>query len=129
MVKHAVSRKGVLLVDSRGQLTASLKGLLERKGFRVETLASSLEALQRVECGDFDVVVCDLADSALSIAAIETELATRCPHLANHCVFLQSPEHEGEEEGPMVCQRPLDPDELIEKISRLTFTATASAHR
>lgn len=128
MAKHAVLRKGVLLVDSRGQLTTALKGLLETKGFRIETLASSLEALQRVECGDFDVVVCDLADSALSIAAIETELASRCPHLANHCLFLQSPEHEGEEEGPMVCQRPLDPDELIEKISRLSSGATASAH-
>jgi len=72
-------------------------------------------------------VVCDLADSALSIAAIQTELESRCPHLAKRCLFLQSPEHEGEEEGPLVCQRPLDSDEVIEKITKLSELAE-SAH-
>jgi DNA-binding NtrC family response regulator len=117
--------KGILLVDSRGQLTAALKVPLEKRGYRVERLASSLEALRRVQCDDLDGVICDLADSSLSMAAFQVELENRCPDIAKRCIFVQSPEHEGEEEGPLVCQRPLDVDEAIEKITRVISLASA----
>jgi DNA-binding NtrC family response regulator len=55
-----VKGKRVLLVDDEVDFTASLRKVLSRRGFEVETASDGLTALARIAKESFDVIVLDV---------------------------------------------------------------------
>src|SRR5512139_2553611 len=56
----------VLVVDDEKAMVLALKGLLTKEGYQVETAGSGAEALERLETGNFHVVITDLSMDGLS---------------------------------------------------------------
>ncbi len=56
----------ILVVDDEKAMVLALKGLLTKEGYQVETAGSGQEALERIETGNFHVVITDLSMDGLS---------------------------------------------------------------
>ena len=56
----------VLVVDDEKAMLLALKGLLTKEGYLVETAGSGEEALQRIEGGDFHLIITDLSMDGVS---------------------------------------------------------------
>jgi len=56
----------VLVVDDEEAMQTALGGLLRKEGYEVETVGSGEEAVERIETGDFHVVVTDLSMTGIS---------------------------------------------------------------
>ncbi len=56
----------VLVVDDEKAMVLALKGVLTKEGYQVETAASGREAIERVETGNFHVVITDLSMDGVS---------------------------------------------------------------
>ncbi len=56
----------VLVVDDEKAMVLALKGVLTKEGYQVETAASGREALERVETGNFHVIITDLSMDGIS---------------------------------------------------------------
>ena len=52
--------KRILVIDDEALVIESLKKLLKKKGYDVSIAKNGLEAMQRVEEGDFDLIVSDI---------------------------------------------------------------------
>jgi DNA-binding NtrC family response regulator len=50
----------ILIVDDEPIVGNRLKNLLEKDGYRIETFTDPILALQRLETGDFDIVISDI---------------------------------------------------------------------
>ena len=53
-------RPNLLVVDDEAGIRESLSSILEDEGYRVESVASAEEALERASVGDFEVVLLDV---------------------------------------------------------------------
>lgn len=53
-------KRRILLVDDELAILLTLKAVLEMSGFEVETAASGGEALQKLDAGDFHMVITDM---------------------------------------------------------------------
>ena len=56
----------VLIVDDEKALLLALKGLLSKEGYQIETAGSGEEAVQRIETGNFHLVITDLSMQGMS---------------------------------------------------------------
>jgi len=56
----------ILIVDDEKALLLALKGLLSKEGYQVETAGSGEEALQRLQTGNFHLVLTDLSMQGIS---------------------------------------------------------------
>ena len=52
--------KRILVIDDEALVIESLKKLLKKKGYDVSIAKNGLEAMQRIEEGDFDLIVSDI---------------------------------------------------------------------
>lgn len=53
-------KKKILVVDDEKIVLLSIKKLLEKEGYRVETSLSAKDALDKIKSGDFSLIVCDI---------------------------------------------------------------------
>jgi two-component system response regulator AtoC/two-component system nitrogen regulation response regulator NtrX len=72
----------ILIVDDEKAMLVALKGLLVKEGYHVETASSGEEAIQRIDTGDFHVVLTDLSMKGIGgmevlkhARAVDTDLA------------------------------------------------------
>jgi two-component system response regulator AtoC/two-component system nitrogen regulation response regulator NtrX len=56
----------VLIVDDEKAMVLALKGLLTKEGYQVETAGGGAEAVDRIETGNFHVVITDLSMDGVS---------------------------------------------------------------
>jgi len=55
----------VLVVDDEKAMVLALRGVLTKEGYQVETASSGKEALERIETGNFHVVITNNGDQAI----------------------------------------------------------------
>ena len=72
----------VLLIDDEGCIRMSVTRVLERAGYRVTSVPSGVEALERVRAESFAAVICDLRMPGLSGIALFDQLQQASPGLA-----------------------------------------------
>jgi CheY-like chemotaxis protein len=53
-------KRRILLVDDELAILLTLKAILEMNGFEIETASSGREALQKLDAGVFQMVICDM---------------------------------------------------------------------
>ncbi len=53
-------KRRILLADDEGAILLTLKAILEMNGFEVETAASCVEAVQKLDTGVFHLVITDM---------------------------------------------------------------------
>ena len=63
----AEPRARILLADDEVQLARNLRLLLERDGYRVETVSSGDEAIERLAKNSYDLLITDLILSLIHI--------------------------------------------------------------
>ena len=84
----AVSGVSILLVDDEPEVLATLAEILTHAGYRVETAADGVAALERLESRSFDVIVSDVRMPGLDGPGLYAEIERRFPSLRERIVFL-----------------------------------------
>jgi DNA-binding NtrC family response regulator len=126
-------RARVLLVDDDQWVLASLRRLLERRGYEVVACLAPLEALALVEHGQrFDVLVTDLSMPGLRGSALLAKVAAVDPGLARRAVvvtgdLLEDAVEELRGAPARLFAKPPDLERLFEAISELAKSSD-SAH-
>jgi PAS domain S-box-containing protein len=69
----------ILVVDDDGGIRESLAEILEAEGCRVETAADGVEAIAKIECGGFDVVLSDVVMPNMDGYELFTAVRERWP--------------------------------------------------
>jgi DNA-binding NtrC family response regulator len=80
--------KRVLFVDDEANIRATLPPILRRYGFTVATAATVKHAVEKIENGPFDLLLCDLnieheADGLEVIRAMQHAHPDLCGHCAD----------------------------------------------
>lgn len=126
----------ILVVDDDMGICSTLDELLGAAGCRVETASDGIEALQRMESFEFDIVLSDVAMPRMDGAALYQEISERYPNLP---VLLMTAFHYDKNhaikrsrlkglEG-VIFKKPVDPERLIEVIGDTLKGAAAPARR
>jgi CheY-like chemotaxis protein len=76
----------VLVVDDEAHLGAALRRSLG--GHQVDVVRSGAEALRKLECSGYDMVLCDLMMPGMSGMQLFTEIQRSWPSLAERVVFM-----------------------------------------
>jgi len=126
----------ILVVDDDMGICSTLDELLGAAGCRVETAGDGIEALQRMESSEFDIVLSDVAMPKMDGAALYQEIRERYPNLP---VLMMTAFHYDKNhaikrsrmkglEG-VIFKKPVDPKRLIEVIADTLKGAAAPAGR
>ncbi len=73
------SRTRILVLDDEPIVCKRLKSALEKRGYEVETFVRSLDAFNRIQEKNFDIVITDLKMEGLDGMAFLTEVKKRSP--------------------------------------------------
>ncbi len=122
-------KKKILVIDDETVIRDSIKKILEREGYTVETVANIRDAVDKVAFTDYDLITCDVMIPALGgfelIDQIKADPTKKnIPILMITGVdkdILDMTRHEADE----VITKPFESKELIEKVKRL-LTESAS---
>ena len=78
----------VLVVDDEESIRLLLRDILEMDGHRVEVGGSGIEAWQRLDEGNFDVIITDMKMPGMDGATFYREVRKRDPALARRIIFI-----------------------------------------
>src|SRR3970040_2630010 len=81
---------GVLLVEDNHEVREGLARVLRRWGFEVATAENGLEALAKLEGGDFRAVICDIMMPVMDGIRLYQLLEVRHPEVAKHVMFVSA---------------------------------------
>lgn len=81
-------RYRILVVDDEESIRVLLRDILEMDGHGVEVATSGIEAWDRLDGGDFDVIITDMKMPGMDGATFYRELRGRDPTLAARIVFI-----------------------------------------
>lgn len=71
----------ILVVDDEENVRITTAAILEQEGYEVDTASDGHEALEKVESGNFDLVLTDLRMEGLDGSALLQELCTKYPNV------------------------------------------------
>jgi CheY-like chemotaxis protein len=83
-----VRGKRVLVVDDEESIRLLLRDILEMDSHQVEVASSGLEALERLDGREFDLVITDFKMPAMDGGAFYREVEARHPQLAKRIIFI-----------------------------------------
>ncbi len=78
----------VLIVEDDYQLAEVIAEVLTFENCEPDIAANGMEALDRLRCGDFDAVVCDVMMPRVGGEDFYQEVTRRFPHLAERILFI-----------------------------------------
>jgi signal transduction histidine kinase len=78
----------VLVVDDEESIRLLLQDILQMDSHYVETAASGLQALERLDQGEFDIVITDMKMPQMDGASFYREVQARRPDLARRIIFI-----------------------------------------
>lgn len=117
----------VLVVDDEKAMVLALKGLLTKEGYQVETASSGKEALERIETGNFHVVITDLSMDGLSGMQVLERARSIDPDLAVIMITAYGSEKVAVQAMKLgaadYLPKPFDNDELRVVVRRVMDTA------
>jgi signal transduction histidine kinase len=82
------SGKSILIVDDEAGIMSALAYLLSRDGYAVNTASNGRLALEKIEQGAYDLILCDLRMPELDGPGLYRELEQRAPDLLKRMIFL-----------------------------------------
>lgn len=121
---EATSVFRILVVDDEPMILELVREILEGRGWVAETLASPLDALDRIRRERFDAVVLDLYMPDLPGMLLHAKLKLLDGELAERTLFMtghfarEALRHDLVESGHLLL-KPFSAESLIERVSRL----------
>ncbi|MEM7121060.1 MAG: PAS-domain containing protein [Pseudomonadota bacterium] len=85
---EAIRGKRVLIIDDEADIRDLLGDILQSLDLRIDGAADGREALDRLETGDYDLIICDLWMPDLDGKAVYAEMERRVPHLLDRLIFV-----------------------------------------
>jgi CheY-like chemotaxis protein len=119
------SPKTILIVEDDINVRSMLVKHLVKSGYRVVQAADGMEALKRLEQGQFDLVVTDIVIPYISGVGVVTALKKKWPHIPVIAMtgFGKEPESAAmERNADLVLPKPVKMSYLREQIARLLGT-------
>ena len=117
----------VLVVDDEKAMVLALRGVLTKEGYQVETASSGKEALERIETGNFHVVITDLSMDGLSGMEVLERARSVDPDLAVIMITAYGSEKVAVQAMKLgaadYLPKPFDNDELRVVVRRVMDTA------
>ena len=110
--------KRILAVENDELVRSFLEDGLVMAGYDVDTAGNGREALQKIDQGDYDLIICDMRMPELDGPGLCRAMAGRSEQTLAHLVFLTTPDlldaNEAflAESGVPVLTKPIDLDEL-----------------
>jgi CheY-like chemotaxis protein len=83
-----VKGKGILIIDDEPGIVSALAYLLRRDGYQVDTASNGRLALEKLQGGAYDLILCDLRMPELDGPGLYRELEEHLPHLLRRMIFL-----------------------------------------
>ncbi len=83
-----VSGKKILVVDDETVIRDILTRILSERGYRVDSAASGLEGLQRIESSEYDVYLLDIKMPGIDGKDMYETIGSKYPHLERRVVFI-----------------------------------------
>ena len=83
-----VSGKKILVVDDETVIRDILSRILSERGYRVDSAASGLEGLQRIESSEYDVYLLDIKMPGIDGKDMYETIGSKYPHLEKRVVFI-----------------------------------------
>ncbi len=80
----------VLLVEDNHEVREGLARVLRRSGYDVATAENGLDALAKMEGGEFRAVICDIMMPVMDGIRLYQLLEARHPQMAKHVVFVSA---------------------------------------
>jgi len=96
-----VYEHSILVVDDDEAVRDTVKDMLVRTGFRVETVGNGNDALDMIDRGQFDLVVADIRLPG-GLSGLEMAQQARCNKPSLKCLFMSG------QAAPIVCNPELD---------------------
>ncbi|MBC7231731.1 MAG: response regulator [Chloroflexi bacterium] len=84
---HTLKPKRILLVDDEQAILDILARVLTTAGYTVDTAGNGQEALQRVACRDYDLIITNVRMPVLDGRAFYRHLCGFYPHLSQRVIF------------------------------------------
>ena len=113
----------VLLLDDDASLQRLVATLLRREGFRVETVSTGRQAIEKLAGTEYDALLLDLMTPTEGGMTVIRHLREKDPDLLQRTLLLTaSPDSMLQAvsgEGAGVVKKPFDPEELIGAIRRV----------
>jgi len=107
-----------LVVDDEGGLQLLVRVILEQTGYMVEVARDGMQACQKLECNEYDVIICDIVMPNMDGPALYNHLEAAGRPEARRLVFVTgmelSPEVRGliHSTGCMLLRKPFTVSEL-----------------
>ena len=108
----------ILVVDDEPFIVQLVADMLSEEGYKVDTAANGLLALEQIRQHPYDLILSDLRMPALDGLALYRELEQDWPDLLNRIIFvsgtIEQPEYRSflKETGVPILPKPFDLDEL-----------------
>ena len=108
----------ILVVDDEPFIVQLVADMLSEEGYKVDTAANGLLALEQIRQHPYDLILSDLRMPALDGLALYRELEQNWPDLLNRIIFvsgtIEQPEYRSflKETGVPILPKPFDLDEL-----------------
>lgn len=112
-------QKSVLVVDDEPAVRDLIQALLRHLGHRVETATGGADALEKLERGEYDLVMTDFLMPGMKGDQLAGEIRKRKPHLPIILLTGHSPDCISTEFS-LVLAKPFTRDDLKRAISALT---------
>jgi two-component system NtrC family sensor kinase len=80
----------VLLVEDNPEVREGLARVLRRSGYDVATAENGLDALAKLEGGEFGAVICDIMMPVMDGIRLYQVLEVRHPQMAKHVMFVSA---------------------------------------
>ena len=115
-------KRRILLVDDDLAVLLTLKAVLEFQGFEVDTAASTVEALSRLQSSTYQMVISDLRmeteDAGLKVIRA-ARLQSYDPATALLTAYPPTGEHWGNEHSESLLIKPLGTNDLLRQVEAL----------
>ena len=85
---ETIRGKRVLIVDDEADIRDLLSDILLSLDLQIDGAADGRDALDRLEAGDYDLIICDLWMPDLDGKAVFAEMERRVPHLLDRLIFI-----------------------------------------
>ena len=122
----AGARRSVLVVDDDRDIREMFTTALRQAGFEVRSAVDGIVALRQIEHRRPDVVVLDLNLPMVDGIAVHEELNLRTDTQGLPVVIITGTEQESPFPAYATLRKPIDPDNLVDVVSRATMLRSES---
>jgi PAS domain S-box-containing protein len=113
----------MLVADDEPSITSMLAEIFEPVGFKVDAVSDGRAALEKLDAGTYDFMICDLRMPRLDGRHVYREVERRHPHMARRLLFLTGDALSGdlrdflEQVGVPAVSKPFLPDDVLRAVA------------